>query len=212
LRAEKFTAEHLEKLVWAALIDVAACAEAPKHADKLSSKAEEQAQKAADKAKPMAEDASKQVLESYHEVLLSMRRGCRPRGLVEERAADGPSKSGLGKLLECALLTSDRPAVRSAAFAPMQLGISELSDAMPLLQVEDTAEDVGSKAEGTADDASKKLQGKARCALHLALLVQADTLLALHDFRVAESSWLQVCAEQLVEARHRQRCIACHLG
>ena len=36
-------------------------AEAPKHADKLTSKAEEQAQKAADKAKPMAEDASKKV-------------------------------------------------------------------------------------------------------------------------------------------------------
>ena len=43
------------------LTDSVLSAEAPKHADKLSSKAEEQAQKAADKAKPMAEDASKKV-------------------------------------------------------------------------------------------------------------------------------------------------------
>ena len=103
-------------------------------------------------------------------------------------------------------------AARSAAFTPLQLQVGELTDAVPLLQVEDTAEDVGSKAEGTADDASKKLQGKARCALHLALLVQADTLLALPDFRAAESLRLQVCAEQLMEARHRQRGLACHLG
>lgn len=40
------------------------------------------------------------------------------------------------------------------------------------MQVEDTAEDVGSKAEGTADDASKKLQGKAKCASLLPLLSQ----------------------------------------
>ena len=43
------------------LTDRLLCAEAPKHADRLSSKAEEQAQKAADKAKPAAEDASKKV-------------------------------------------------------------------------------------------------------------------------------------------------------
>ena len=43
------------------LTDWLLCAEAPKHADKLSSKAEEHAQKVADKAKPAAEDASKKV-------------------------------------------------------------------------------------------------------------------------------------------------------
>lgn len=32
----------------------------------------------------MAEDASKQVFVSYHEMLLSKRLGCRPRGLAEE--------------------------------------------------------------------------------------------------------------------------------
>ena len=167
---------------------MAACAEAPKHADKLSSKAEEQAQKAADKAKPMAEDASKQVLLSHHEVLLSMGLGCRLRGLGLRKGLQMAYPSlNWASFLSVHSSHLIGLAVRSAAFAPLQLESSELTDVVTLLQVEDTAEDVGSKAEGTADDASKKLQGKARCALHLALL-HMDTLLALPDFRAAESS------------------------
>ena len=105
-----------------------------------------------------------------------MRLGRRPRGLGLRKGLQMAYPSlGWASFLSVHSSHLTCFAVRSAAFAPLQLQISELTDAVPLLQVEDTAEDVGSKAEGTADDASKKLQGKARCALHPALLAQRHT-------------------------------------